>query len=138
MIDFLVRRWFDISITMLTDDGEGDKVNERKLDLEKRFDNIGWGLLFLAFGALALPNGPAEYAAVALVGTAMLALNGVRLLAGVPIRWFSTVLGATGLIAGTLALDGVRVDAFALFFVILGGATIVAAIALPARRSMPA
>lgn len=136
------RSWFDISITVLTtgDDisKKGDDMDERKRDLEKRFDDIGWGLLFLAFAALALPNGTAEYASVAAVGAGMLGLNAVRVIAGVPIRWFSTVLGATGLVAGIMALGGVKVDAFALFFVFLGVLTIGAAVVRPARRTLTA
>ena len=53
-------------------------MNDRKWDLERRLDDVGWGLLFLAFAALALPNGTAEYASVAAVGAAMLGLNAVR------------------------------------------------------------
>jgi hypothetical protein len=113
-------------------------MDDRKRDLEKRFDGVGWGLLFLAFAALALPNGTAEYASVAAVGAAMLGLNAVRVIAGVPIRWFTTVLGATGLVAGAMALGGVKVDAFALFFVFLGIVTIAAAIVRPSRQSIPA
>jgi hypothetical protein len=113
-------------------------MDDRKWDLEKRFDDIGWGLLFLAFAALALPNGTAEYASVAAVGAGMLVLNAIRVVAGVPIRWFSAVLGATGLVAGLLALQGLKVDAFALFFVFLGLLTIGAAIVRPARKSVPA
>lgn len=113
-------------------------MDARKEDLEKRFDDVGWGLVFLAFAALALPNGTAEYASIAAVGAGMLALNAVRVVAGVPIRWFSTVLGATGLIAGAMALGGVKIDAFALFFVILGVLTIGAAVLRPSRQSLPA
>ncbi len=113
-------------------------METRKLDLESRFDNIGWGLLFLAFAALALPNGTGEYAAVAGVGAAMLVLNAVRVIAGVEIRWFSTLLGATGLVAGVMALGGVKVDALALFFVFLGVVTIVSAVVRPSRRVVPA
>ena len=134
--------WFDISITVLTtgDDisEKGDDMDERKRDLEKRFDDIGWGLLVLAFAALALPSGTAEYASVAAVGAGMLGLNAVRVIAGVPIRWFSTVLGATGLVAGIMALGGTKIDAFALFFVFLGVLTIGAAVVRPARRTLAA
>jgi hypothetical protein len=95
--------------------------------LEKGLDDVGWGLLFLAFGALALPNGPVEYAAVVAVGAAMLLLNGIRIVVGIPIAWFTTVLGATGVLAGSLALMGTHVDAFVVFFVLAGAVTIVAA-----------
>jgi hypothetical protein len=37
-----------------------------------------------------------------------------------------------------MALAGVKIDAFALFFVFLGVLTIVAAILRPSRRSVPA
>jgi hypothetical protein len=137
---FLLRDWFDISITVLTNGDhsyqKGVDMDERKRDLEKRFDDIGWGLLFLAFAALALPSGTAEYASVAAVGAGMLGLNGVRVIAGVPTRWFSTVLGATGLVAGIMALGGTKIDAFALFFVFLGVLTIGAAVVRPARRTL--
>lgn len=113
-------------------------MDARKEDLEKRFDDIGWGLLFLLFAALALPKGTAEYASVAVVGAGMLGLNAARIVAGVEVRWFTIVLGATGLVAGAVALAGVKIDAFALFFVFLGVLTIVAAIVRPSRRSVPA
>jgi hypothetical protein len=115
------------------------ETDTRKRDLEDRFDNIGWGLLFLLVAALALPNGTAEYVCVAGLGAGMLGLNAVRVVVGVEVRWFSIVLGATGLTAGILALIGIhRVDAFALFFVFLGVLTIAAAIVRPSRQSVPA
>jgi uncharacterized membrane protein YhhN len=127
MIDFFVRRWFDISITVLTGD-EGDVVDEnRRKRLEKNLDDVGWGLLFLAFAAVALPRGNAEYTAIAVVGAGMLVLNAVRIALAIPISWFSTILGATGLLAGSLALAGTHVDAFVVFCVLAGAVTIVAA-----------
>jgi hypothetical protein len=113
-------------------------MDARNGDLEERFDDIGWGLLFLLFAALALPNGTAEYAAVAGVGIGMLGLNVVRRVAGAPISWFTVVLGTTALAAGAMALGGVKIDAFAVFFVILGVVTIAAAVVRPSRRSVTA
>ena len=110
-------------------------VDSGKHELEGRFDAIGWGLLFFLFGALALPNGTAEYASVAALGAALLGLNGVRDAAGVPVRWFSVILGAALLIAGTGAMVSVHMDAFALFFVIAGVVTIGGAILTPRRAT---
>jgi hypothetical protein len=110
-------------------------VDSGKHELEGRFDAIGWGLLFFLFGALALPNGTAEYASVAALGAALLGLNGVRVAAGVPVRWFSVILGAALLIAGTGAMVSVHMDAFALFFVIAGVVTIGGAILTPRRAT---
>jgi len=103
---------------------ESDK---RRQQLEKSLDDVGWGLLFLAFAAVALPRGTTEYAAIAGVGAGMLTLNGVRIALGVSINWFSTILGATGLLAGSLALAGTHVDAFVVFCVLAGAVTIAAA-----------
>ena len=100
---------------------------KRKNQLEKSLDDVGWGLLFLAFAAVALPRGTTEYAAIAGVGAGLLVLNAVRIALGVPINWFSTILGATGLFAGSLALAGTHVDAFVVFCVLAGAVTITAA-----------
>jgi hypothetical protein len=114
--------------------GKGSEMNPvkaRKRDLESRFDTIGWGLLFLLFAALAMPNGSAEYAAIAAVGGAMLLLNVVRRLLDVEMRWFSLVLGGALFIAGCGALSGMHMDAFVLFFVLAGVVNIAAAIVRP-------
>ena len=112
-----------------------ETVDSRKRELESRFDAVGWGLLFLLFGALALPRGTAEYASAAAVGAAMLGLNGVRVAAGVPVRWFSVILGAAILVAGSGALVSVHMDAFVLFFVLAGAVTIGSAIFSPRRAT---
>ncbi len=135
---------WDIEIT-LSDwwnaivNGGGKRMSEvkdsRTRELERRFDNVGWGLLFLLFAALALPNGTAQYATAAAVGAAMLGLNGARVVAAVPVRWFSIVLGGAFLIGGSGALAGVHMDVFLLFFVLAGVVTIAGAI-LPTRRTV--
>ena len=96
--------------------------------LEARLDSIGWGLLFLLVAALALPNGTAEYASVAVVGGLLIGLNLARLAYGVPIRWFSVILGASMTIAGGGALAGVRLDLFVVFFALAGIVTIATAL----------
>jgi hypothetical protein len=114
--------------------GKGSEMGSIKAtrrDLERRFDTVGWGLLFLLFGALAMPNGTAEYVAVSAIGAAMLVLNVLRRLVDVDVRWFSVVLGAALFIAGCGALSGMHMDAFVLFFVLAGVANILAAIVRP-------
>ncbi len=92
-------------------------------------------MLFLLFGALALPSGTVEYASVAATGAAMLGLNGLRIVLAAPIRWFTTTLGTSMLVAGGSALAGVRMDVFVLFFVIAGAVTIAAALVGPRRAA---
>jgi hypothetical protein len=103
-------------------------MNGPRADLADRFDTAGWGLLFMLFGALAMPNGTAEYVAVAGVGTLMLALNAVRMASGVAVRWFSIILGSVALVAGAGATVGLRIDAFVLFCFVLGAAMVAGAI----------
>ena len=110
-------------------------LDPRKRDLDKRLESIGWGLVFLLFGALAMPAGTAEYAAVAAIGGALIGLNVVRVALGIAIAWFGLILGASLLIAGIGALSGVHMDAFVLFFAIAGAVTIVAALVRPRSRA---
>jgi hypothetical protein len=101
--------------------------------LESRFDTIGWGLLFLLFGAVAMPMGTAAYASIAAVGGLMVGLNAARVIAGVAVRWFSAILGTALFVAGCGALAGLHMDAFVLFFALAGAVTIVGALVRPVR-----
>jgi hypothetical protein len=116
------------------DRGRTDKMADaHKVELEDRLDNVGWGLLFLLLGALALPTGTVEYASAASVGGAMLGLNALRIVFGVPVRWFSILLGTVMLVAGGGALAGTKMDVFVLFFVLAGVVTIAGAAIGPRR-----
>ena len=88
-------RWLDWHIGKVNGKGDGVSGSRDKntKQLEKRLEAFGWGLLFLLFAALALPNGNAEYASAAAVGAAMLGLNLVRVPLGVAFGWFSMVVG---------------------------------------------
>ncbi len=102
-------------------------------DLADRLETIAWGLVFLLFGAIALPSGTLEYVAVTAVGVGLLALNGFRVAAHVEVGWFSVVLGATAVVAGAAALGGVPVNDVAVFFGLAGAVLIVGAILRPRR-----
>ena len=87
---------------------------------EKRFDDIGWGLLFLAVRRAGAAQGDGGVRVCGGGGRRNARPQRGPDVAGVEIRWFTIVLGATGLVAGAMALAGVKIDAFALFFVFLG------------------
>lgn len=99
-------------------------LNAAPRTLEDRFSTAGEGILFLLIAALALPRGTAAYAAVAGVGALLLGLNAARIAAGVRVRWFSITVGAWAVIGGLGSMAGLRVDAFALFFLLLGLVTL--------------
>ena len=126
--------WWD-EIVERKGDPLGEPMDIDKMELESRFDTVGWGLLFLLFGALALPNGTAEYISAAAVGAAMLGLNGLRVVAGVALRWFSVILGTVMLAAGIGALAGLHMDVFVLFFALAGMVTIAGALVEPRRAT---
>ena len=131
-LELKVSEWFE-ELVSRKGDHVGKLMDPHKLELEERLDSVGWGLLFLLFGALALPNGAAEYASAAAVGAAMLGLNVLRIVLDVPVRWFSIILGTVMAVAGSGALAGVKMDVFVLFFVFAGAVTIVGAIARPRK-----
>lgn len=112
-----------------------EPMDIHKMGLDSKYDTVGWGLLFLLLGALALPNGTAEYGSVAVVGAAMLGLNGFRVVAGLPVRWVSIILGTVMLVAGTGALTGLHLDVFVLFFLLAGVVTIAGALIRPGRTT---
>lgn len=116
---------------MTTGERLATDADRRAPDLAARFDTAGWGLLFVLLGALAMPKGTAEYLAVAAVGALMLGLNAGRVAAGVPVRWLSIILGAVTLVAGGGAMAGIEIDAFVLFFFVLGIATVIGAVVRP-------
>jgi hypothetical protein len=116
-------------------DSKGVSMDTHNKGLEGRFDTIGWGLLFLLFGAVAMPMGPAAYGFIAAIGGLMVGLNMTRVVAGVAVRWFSAILGTALFVAGCAALAGLHMDAFVLFFVLAGLVTIGGALVKPLRAS---
>jgi hypothetical protein len=87
----------------------------------ERLDTIGWGLVFLLVGVLALPGGTGEYAALASVGALMLVFNLVLVAGDRQVDVLTAALGGTAVVGGVGALAGLAIDGFALFFVVLGG-----------------
>ena len=129
--------WWDWCLDWYVGVGERPyraSFDARKRDVISRLDSVGWGLIFLLFASLALPNGVAEFAAVAGVGLLMLALNVVRMALGIRVRWSTVILGAVALIAGCAALAGTRPDVVVLFFLVSGVAVIASALLTPRAR----
>lgn len=95
-------------------------ITEAPRTLDDRLETAGYGFLFLLIAALALPSGMTEYVAVAGVGALLLGLNAVRMAVGIPVGWFSITAGTWAVIAGLGAMAGLKIDVFALFFLLLG------------------
>jgi hypothetical protein len=100
-------------------------ANIARRDLPRRIDAIGWGLLFLMTGTLALIPGLPEGTWLAGLGVLLLGLNAARIVLGLSPEWFTVILGSVALLAGLGGMVGVAVPGFALLF-ILGGVAIIA------------
>ena len=94
-----------------------------KEDLERRIDEIGWGLFLAVMGGLLLV--PAETLPRGLwilaVGLILVGVNVARYLNQIRINWFITVLGLFALAAGVSAFFGVQLPLFAIVLIVLGG-----------------
>ncbi len=101
---------------------------QHSVTIDDRLESIGWGLLFLLVAAIALPSGTPQYAAVALVGLAILGLNAYRAFVRIDVSWFGIVLGGSCAVAGGAAVAGFHTDLFVVFFVLAALVTIVLAV----------
>jgi len=102
-------------------------VRKRPVDatFERRVDAIGWGVLLAALGGvLLLPEAPEELWLV-VVGGVMVVLSGVRAAIGLPVVWFTTMVGMGALVWGGAAVLGFP-DEAAAFALLAVGVLIVA------------
>jgi len=95
----------------------GMATNMTRHALPSRIDAIGWGLLFLMTGTLALIPGLPEGTWLAGFGVLLLGLNAARLVLGLALDWFTVILGSVALLGGLGAMVGVAVPWFALLLI---------------------
>lgn len=94
----------------------------QKVALNKRLEDIGWGLFLIMIGCIWLV--PKEWVPEGtwLLGTGLLllALNAVRYLNGIAMNGFTVVLGVITLAAGVGDLFGLRLPFFAICLLVFG------------------
>jgi hypothetical protein len=100
--------------------------NTRNERLNKRLEDIGWGLFLIMVGALWLMPGAQLPQGIWLIGAAaiMLGLNAVRYLNGITMSGFTIALGVLALAAGLGSLMGVKVPIFAVLIILIGASII--------------
>lgn len=102
--------------------------------LNRRLEEIGWGLFFLMIGGIwLLPQTFPDGAWLIGAGLILLLINGVRSLNGIAVSWFTIALGIVALAAGLFDVFGVKLSLFAVLFIVLG----VGMIAAPLFRRTP-
>lgn len=114
-----------------------DKADAIESQLDDRLESIGWGLLFIVTGLLIWMPGDQWNQWLVICGAILLGLNGARIVAGIQLNWFSTVLGLAGVVTGGTALAGRDIPFIPLVLILIGGLTIVATLARAIRREDP-
>jgi hypothetical protein len=97
-------------------------TNPEKVALNKRLENIGWGLFFIMFGGAALvPDNLINDGWWSIgVGLIMFSLNVARYRNGIKMSGFTTFLGIISIISGVLQLMGLNDLGGAIFLIVLG------------------
>ena len=93
-------------------------------DNADRLEVIGWGLLILMSGVLALVPGLPDGTWLVGLGLLILGLNAARLAMGLPLDWFGLVVGSGAILAGLGVIAGLEVPVFALLLIACGLAVI--------------
>ncbi len=96
--------------------------NPEKVALNKRLENIGWGLFLIMLGGSALvPDKTISEGWWSIgVGCIMLGLNVARYFRKIKMSGFTTFLGIIAIISGVLQLMGLNDLGGAIFLIILG------------------
>jgi len=102
----------------------GIAMNTSRRDIARRIDAIGWGLVFLMTGVLALIPGLPDGTWLVGLGLLILALNTVRLVMALPLGRFGVILGSGAILAGIGTMAGLQVPVFALLLIACGLAII--------------
>ena len=107
-------------------ESERGRAESGKAALDRRLDDIGWGLLFILAGAVWLtPDAMVPWGVWVIgFGLLLLALNLVRYLSGIAPHTFSTGLGVLALAAGVGDLADIDIPLMGLALVAIGGAIV--------------
>ena len=103
---------------------------DKTLSLNRKFEAIAWGLLFILWGVIALFDFVPGGVGIAGSGLILLGLNAVRSLRDMPTKSRTTTLGILALVWGGLELTPLLFDLpfelsdraiFAIVLIVLGG-----------------
>jgi len=111
-----------------------------KISLNKRLEDIGWGLFLLMIGTLLLlPTDLVPRGAWLLgAGLIMLALNAIRYLNHISISRFTVVLGFVAIAVGLASFFGLRLPLFAILLAVVGALIIIKSLLATGIRTGPA
>ena len=95
---------------------------ERKVILNKRLEDVGWGLFLIMIGVLWLIPDAVVPQATWIIGAGliMIGINLLRMVNGIPMNRFSASVGILALTAGLLSLAGMRLPVLPIALIALG------------------
>jgi len=98
----------------------------RDNSLNKRLEEIGWGLFLILIGVILLVPDVQAPQGIWLTGAALilLGLNGFRYLNGIKMSGFTICLGVLALAAGLGSIFGMKLPLFAILLVLVGASVI--------------
>lgn len=98
----------------------------RNIALNKRIEEIGWGLFLIMIGVIWLVPDAQVPQGIWLIGAAaiMLGINAVRYLNGIRMSSFTIALGLLALVAGLGSLFGLKLPLFAILLILIGASII--------------
>ena len=88
--------------------------------LEARLDTAGWGVLFVAVGAVLLAPGLPQGAWLMAAGAVMVGVSLVRVAVGLPVVWMTALVGVAALVASAAQMAGFESTEGPLILVALG------------------
>lgn len=90
--------------------------------LNRRLEDIGWGLLLILTGGILLVPDERVPQGFWLIGAGIILLgsNLVRYLNGIAVTWFSTIMGLFALAAGAGEYSGMDLPLLPIFLIIIG------------------
>ena len=96
--------------------------SSKRVALERRFEDLGWGVLLIAVGTIWLV--PEKYVPhgswLIVAGIVLLGLNVIRFFSGIRMSGFSFVVGILALIAGLGEFFGVGVPLLPIALIVIG------------------
>jgi predicted permease len=98
-----------------------------KVNLNKRLEDIGWGLFLFMIGVLLLLPSELVSQGAWLIGAGliMLGLNAIRYLNHISISWVTVTLGFVAMLVGLASFFGLRLPLFAILLAAAGAGIII-------------
>jgi hypothetical protein len=103
--------------------------------ISERVDTIGWGLLFVAIGAVSLLPTMPDGAWLVAAGLVMLGASAARAWMRLPVHGATVVVGVVALAAGAFTVAGLTTEVGPLVLIVLGLTLIVGALYRSQQRA---